>query len=152
MNIEYSVILALVAMLFWGVGDFFIQRNVRKIGNLESLAYIGIIGSIMLFPFVYNELGLLLTIENLALLSLLGVLVFISALFNFEALKKGKLSVIDVILELELPIVVLLSFIFLKEPLTLIQALIIGLLFIGIVFVAVERFSFKGLFKKLEKG
>jgi len=152
MNIEYSVILALVAMLFWGVGDFFIQRNVRKIGNLESLAYIGIIGSIMLFPFVYNELGLLLTIENLALLSLLGVLVFISALFNFEALKKGKLSVIDVILELELPIVVLLSFIFLKETLTLIQALIIGLLFIGIVFVAVERFSFKGLFKKLEKG
>ncbi len=52
MNIEYSIILAFVAMLFGGVGDFFIQRNVRKIGNLESLAYIGIIGALGLLPFV----------------------------------------------------------------------------------------------------
>lgn len=152
MIIEYSIILAFIAMLFWGVGDFLIQRNVRRIGNLESLAYIGIIGAIMLLPFVYDEFSLLMQRENLGLLLLLGLITFIGAWFNFEALKKGKLAVVDVILELELPVVVVFSIIYFKESLSLLQVVVMGALLIGVVLVALESLSLRDLFKRLEKG
>ena len=81
-------------MLCWGFGDFFIQRTTRKIGDVESLAYIGVIGIIGLLPFVLKDFSLLFSLKNLLLLVLLGVITFVVALFNFEALKDGKLSII----------------------------------------------------------
>src|SRR3989338_1458490 len=89
MDINLGVIFAFVAMFSWGIGDFLIQRSVRKVGDVEALAYIGIIGSVGLLPFIAGELPLLLLPGNLALMFGLGVVTFIAALFDFEALKKG---------------------------------------------------------------
>src|SRR3989344_8118184 len=130
MIFELSILFAFGAMLCWGIGDFLIQRSVRKIGDIEALAFIGIIGGVLLIPFIIGESDLLFSYSNLLLLILLGVITFIVALFNFEALKVGKLSVIDVVLELELPVTIILSFIFFKERLTGMQFLIIFLIFL----------------------
>src|SRR3972149_4886431 len=122
MALNLIIVFAFLAMLFWGFGDFFIQRSIRKVGNVETLAWIGVIGTIGLFPFVLKDIPLLLNPVNSVFIIGLGVITFIAAMFSFKALKDGKLSVVDVVLEVELPITIALSFIFLGETLTTKQA------------------------------
>jgi len=55
MAFETSILFAFAAMLSWGIGDFLIQRTVRKIGDLQTLTWIGIIGSIFLIPFAIKD-------------------------------------------------------------------------------------------------
>ncbi len=152
MPFEISILAAFGAMFFWGVGDFFIQRSTRKIGDTESLAFIGIIGALGLLPFVLPELPLFFTVQNIILLSFIGVVGFVVAMINFEALKEGKLSVIDVILEIELPITAMLGFMFFRESVSLILIAIISIIFIGTVLISVDSFSLKRNSKKIEKG
>jgi bacterial/archaeal transporter family protein len=150
MAVASSIIFAFCAMLCWGIGDFLIQRSTRKIGNIQALAWIGIIGTLGLLPFAYSEIGSIFNKDNIILLLSLGVIVYITALFNFEALREGKLSVIDVILELELPITIILCFVFLKETLTMTQLIVVSFVLLGIVLIATE--SFHHWKTRLEKG
>ena len=53
------ILLAFGAMISWGIGDFLIQKSTRKIGDIESLAWIGIIGSIILLPLALKDLHLI---------------------------------------------------------------------------------------------
>jgi drug/metabolite transporter (DMT)-like permease len=151
MAFELSILAAFGAMLCWGVGDFFIQRSTRNVGDFESLAFIGIIGSIIFFPFALSELHLLFSIQIIALLFFIGVFSFFPALLEFEGLKKGKLSVIDLVMTVELPLTVLLGILLFNEALSLLQFALILLIFLGIILVSVNSFS--NLFSfKLEKG
>lgn len=147
--IEPTLLAAFGAMLFWGLGDFLIQHSTRKIGNLESLAFISIIGTLGLFPFVLPELPP----KNPGLLLIIGAVTFLVSLVNFEALKQGKLSVVEVILGIELPITALLGFVFFGELISITQAALIFLILAGGATMAVDSFSFsRGLVTKLEKG
>ncbi len=150
MSFELGILFAFGAMLFWGLGDFLIQRTTRKIGWLEALTWIGIIGSIGLLPFVWKDIHLLLDWRNLILVVGLGILSFIAAKFAFEAFKEGKISVVDVVLEIELPVTIALSFFFLKESLTMIQMIIILFILCGMILIATK--SFNHLKAKVEKG
>ena len=152
MPFELSILATFGAMLSWGIGDFLIQRTVRKIGDLEALTFIGIIGSLALLPFVLKDLHFLLQTQNLIILLILGIITFLAAISDFEALKQGKLSVIEVILEIELPITIALGFIFFRETLTLVQAIIILLIFIGLILVATKSYHLKNFLKRLERG
>ena len=152
MVFEWGLLAAFGAMFSWGIGDFLIQKTVRKIGDLESLTYIGIIGSIVLLPFVLQDIDIVFTKSNLILLLILGIITFLVAIINFESLKQGKLSVIEVILELELPVTIALGFLFFKESLSLQQLIVIALIFIGLILVATRSSHWKNFFKRLEKG
>jgi len=113
------------------------------------LAFIGIIGSIGLLPFIIKDFSLLNQSNTLFLLTL-GVVTFIMAMFDFEALKKGKLSIINVVMETELPVTIALGFIFFAETLSFLQSIIIAFIFIGIVLIATKSFSHWK--RTLEKG
>lgn len=152
MFIEVGLIFAFLAMVCWGIGDFLIQRSSRKVGNVESLLFIGIIGLIGLLPLVWNDLSALLEWQNLLLIGFLGVLTFVAGLLDFEALKEGKLSVIEVVLEIELPVTIFLGLIFFGEALTGIQWGIISLIFIGIIMMAIKEHHLKNPRLFLEKG
>lgn len=39
MSIEIGIILAFLAMVFWGFGDFLIQRSTRTVGDAETLFF-----------------------------------------------------------------------------------------------------------------
>jgi len=149
MGIEVSLIFASAAMLCWGFGDFFIQKCTKKIGDIESLAFIGIIGAIIILPFAIKELPLI-SAYNLLILLIVSIVTFIAAILNFEALKEGKLSIIDVILEIELPITIILGFIFFKETLSYLQFLIIFFILLGIILIATK--SFRSWKLRLERG
>lgn len=150
MIIEISIIFAFCAMLCWAVGDFFIQHSTRRVGNIEIMAIIGIVGSIGLLPFVFSELKLLSSIQNLVLVSVLGIITFVMSVVDFEALKEGKLSVVEVILEIELPVTVVLSVIFFRESILLYQFGIMLIMLLGLILIATKSFSHWKA--KLERG
>jgi len=154
MTFEFVLLAAFAAMLCWGVGDFLIQRTVRKVGDLETLFFIGLIEFVGLFPFVLGDWQLLFSIPNLLVLSLLGVITFIGAMFTFEAFKKGKISVVETVIEFELPVTIIIGFILFREVLTLWQILLIIPVFIGILLMAIGSASKKpqNPFEGIEKG
>ena len=112
MDIQLSVLFAFGALIFWAAGDFLIQKSVRKIGVVESLFVISLVGSVMSFPFVWNDFQKLFLPENIFLALLLGVVGYFAATLNFRALHDGKLAVVETVFELELPVAVLFGIIF----------------------------------------
>ena len=106
--------------------------------------------AIVLFPLILKDFNLIFTLPNLILLLVLGVITFVAAIFDFEALKIAKLSTADIIMELELPITISLGYIFFREGLSIMQFVIISLIFIGIILVATESFAHWKI--KWEKG
>ncbi len=152
MIFELSVLAAFGAMLCWGFGDFFIQRSTRESGDIESIAFIGIIGSVLLLPLVLSELPLLFSIPNLVFLAFIGIVTLAAALLNFEALKEGKLSVIEVIFEIELPVTVVLGLFFFGETLSTPQAAAILFILAGICLISLSSLSRQHYLKRFEKG
>ena len=147
-----GMIFAFSALASWGFGDFFIQKTARRIGSLKALFFIGAAGSAGLFPFVRNEI-MFLNKENLLLLSVLGVIVIIAGFFDFEALKEGKISIVEPIVSLELPLTVGLSMVLANETLSFIQLLLVGVVFVGIVLAITEHHTHLHYHKRIfEKG
>ncbi len=151
MAFELGILAAFGAMLCWGFGDFFIQRTTRKVGDIEALAFIGGLGALGLLPFMLGELPLLFSVPNLVLLAFVGFVTFVAAMFNFEALKKGKLCVVEVVLEIELPVTAMLGVLFFKETILPLQLLVMILVFVGIVLISSCSLSCNH-FKRFEKG
>jgi len=127
-----GILFAFIALVSWGFGDFFIQKTTRVIGSWKALFFIGIVGLVGLFPFVKNDLASLNS-ANLLLLGVLSIVVVFAALFDFEALRQGKIAIVEPIIGLELPITVGLSLTLAKEALSFLQLFLVGIVFIGIM-------------------
>jgi len=129
-----GILFALGAMIGWTLADFFIQKTVRKVGSMKALMYIGVVALILLFPFVYKEIPALFSSpRDIIILSLGGLVMFAAALFDFEALKRGKLSIVEPLYGAEVPISVGLSIGLWGEYLSLVQIILISVIFVGIM-------------------
>ena len=147
-----GVLAALAAMICWGIGDFLIQKATRKLGDIESIFFIGFLGSVALFPFIYNDLPNIFSNTNLLwTLIFLGFTMLIVSIVNFQSLKEGKIAIVEPILETELPITIFLAFIVLQEKLSLLQILLAALVFAGIILISVSKIKIKSK-QILEKG
>jgi drug/metabolite transporter (DMT)-like permease len=146
---DTKILLAFIPFVFWALGDFFIQKTTRKIGVIRSLFYIGITSSIFALPFVYKEL-LSITISDFGILTMLGMVTFIYAIFLFRAFKVGKLSVVESIVALELPLTVGFSAALLGEKLNPTEILLFFVICFGIFLATFKVRIHKKLF--LEKG
>lgn len=145
-----SILLAFGAMIGWGIGDFLIQKTIKAVGALETLCWITLFSSLLLLPVVWPNLKELNLYQWLVLTGL-GLVNFASGFIHFQALKIGKLSVVETILSIELPLTILLGIIFFREILTARQIALMISLFIGIILVSV---NFERIYKRdfLEKG
>lgn len=56
MTTTVGIGLAFVAMLCWGIGDFWIQKSARKVGDVEALFFITAFGALTLSPFAYKNI------------------------------------------------------------------------------------------------
>ena len=150
---QIGIGLSFVAMLCWGFGDFLIQKSARKIGDWEALFFITLFGAVILAPFAYkNAIAALAgSGEELLVLALLCVILFFAAMLDFEALRVGKLAVIEPIWSFEVPVAAVLSFFILFERIDLAQTILIVALLVGLAFVSLrKKFDFKKLL--LERG
>ena len=148
-----GILFALAAMFFWGFGDFLIQRSTRKFGNWETLFLISFVGVAILLPLVVEDIVDLFSAGDPPLLLLFGAsaILFVAAIMEFEALRRGKIFVVEPTWSLEIPVSAVLAFVILDESLTAVQSLLIGALIVGLFLI-----SYKGkVFSKkffLEKG
>lgn len=149
-----GVILALGAMLCWAFGDFYIQKTAKTVGIWKALLYITLAGTIVLFPFIDQEIPTLLNnLGHLVLLTIAGIILFIAAVFDFKGLYEGKFSVIEPVLGIELPITILLSILIWNERPTLMQGMIMFFVFVGITLAVTIRHHHLHLHKRMfEKG
>ena len=149
-----GILFALGALVCWGVGDFLIQKSTRKAGSIASLFYICALASIFLLPFIKNDLiNLFANRYNLALLLITGITAFFAGLFYFQALERGKISIVEPILSIELPITAGLGVIILNEHVNIYQAFFIILIFIGIVLaITKEKYHLHYHKRLFEKG
>lgn len=147
-----GILFAFVALVCWGFGDFFIQKTTRVVGTAKALFFIGIVGFVGLFPFIRNDLASLDATDAL-LLGFLGLIVIGPHFLVLEALRKGKIAIIEPIIGLELPITVALSVGIAKEVLTPPQFFLIGTVFTGIMLAIMARpVHFRSGDSVLEKG
>lgn len=152
MNITVGIGLAFVAMLCWGFGDFLIQKSTRKLGDWETLFLITFLGAIMLLPFVWRDIApVFVWGDQLKILLIAGLVLFIAALLEFDALKRGKLAVIEPIWSFEVPAAAMMAFIILGERITLFQILLIALLVICLFLVSFKEKTFNKKFF-MERG
>jgi transporter family protein len=152
MDAFIGVLLALAALVSWGVADFLIQRSARLVGSAKTMFLIGITLVIGLLPFVYQDI-FRLSAEELTLLVLTGVALTVASLFDFEALKAGKMAVAEPIIGLETPITVVFAVLFIGEHLSTLQTLIIVGIVAGTVLIATERFVHLKYHRRIfEKG
>jgi drug/metabolite transporter (DMT)-like permease len=145
-----GILLAFTALLSWGLGDFLIQRSARQFGDWITLFYITAFGSIVLFPFIYQELATSLSLHA-ALLIATGFVILVAALLDLEALRVGKISVVEPMYALEIPVTAILAACVIHERLSIVQAIFIVTLMIGIVLISVRSTHYFKNFKP-EKG
>jgi drug/metabolite transporter (DMT)-like permease len=136
-----GVLCALGALVSWGVGDFLIQRSARKFGDTIALFFITAFGAFILLPFVWNEIIATVSSPNSLLILLItsGIILF-AALFDFEALRIGKISVIEPVYAFEVLITTTLASIVIQEKPNLFQFILIAGLLIGIFLVSTKSF------------
>ena len=149
-----GIFFAVGALISWGVGDFLIQRTTRKIGDWRTLFYIGLVAFVGLFPFVQNDVDILWEHpSDFVLIALGSIVMFFGALFDFEALKRGKIAIIEPLLALEVPITVGLSVTLWGETLSLTQSILIACVFFGIVLAVTIRHGHLHYHKRIfERG
>ncbi len=124
--------MAFLAMLCWGFGDFLIQKSVRKLGDWETLFVICAFGAVILLPFVWRDLPALFgNGRGVWILFLSSLILFVAALLDFEALKEGKLAVVEPIWSFEVPAAAILAFVILGERISWLQIILITLLIGG---------------------
>lgn len=142
MIIELGIILAFVAMLCWGFGDFFIQKSTRKFGDWETLFIITLAGAIILLPFVYKDIpGVFSSFDKrLLLLIASSIILLFAALFEFESLKQGKLSVVEPIWSMEIPVSAFLAFLLLKETISSLQIILVVSLILSLILVSLRSY------------
>lgn len=132
-----GVALAFVAMLGWGIGDFTIQKSTRKIGDLETIFVITLFGVIVLLPFAYTGIsGLFDDLKSLAILGGSGVVLLSAALFQLEGFKRGKISVLEPIMSLEILAASTLAFFFLGDRVSGGQIASILMLMVGLFLIS----------------
>jgi len=152
MNSTTGILFALGALVGWGFGDFSIQRTTRAIGRVRALFYIGITGTIVLLPFVWDEIPTALSdVAHWPLMLFLSLLILITALLNFKALKLGKLSVIMPIEGIELLVALTLTQTIGHERYALPAYGLMVVVIIGIALISVRSFN-KLKRTKWEKG
>lgn len=117
MDLSLGIACALVALVGWGLGDFFIQRATRASGVHETLFVITGASTILLLPFVWHD-AVAVTRFDVIILAVLSVITYAYAIAIFEAFREGKLSIVESVVGLELPLTVLLAVLFGGEKLS----------------------------------
>ncbi len=145
MSAELGILFAFFSLVCWGLGDFLIQKTTRKIGDWEALFIITAIGAVILLPFVTNEIRALFSFQDETFIILLGMssVLLMASMLDFEALKKGKIAIVEPVLALEVPITAFIAFAVVNEGLQALEIFLIVLLMIGLALISLKSHHFK---------
>jgi drug/metabolite transporter (DMT)-like permease len=139
MNTE-ALILAIIPLIGWGLGDVFGIFSSRKIGSYLTTFYqflFGIEISLLVLPFVwgdFSKITLPLLLGNLAI----GTLYVLANFFVNEGFKQSSASVVGIIIQSFPAVVLVLSALIFKDPLATSQVFWVIIVFTGIFLCSVD--------------
>lgn len=139
-----GIIFAFIALFSWGIGDFLIQRSARKFGDAIAIFFVTSFASVILLPFVWKEfLSLFNPLQSTTLLILLAAtaVILAASIAAFEALRVGKISIIEPVYAFEIIVTVILGYTIIQESLSFFQILLIVFLTAGIFLISVKSFA-----------
>jgi drug/metabolite transporter (DMT)-like permease len=134
-----GIITGLVAMLCWGIGDFFQSKYTKKIGAIKSMFTFNAIGLIFIIPFViYGYLNnLFIFTQSSITLVIVSSLIYVAGSFFFlRCFEIGDLAVVSPITSAYSIITTALAAVLLSEILPWHKYLAIVLSIIGIFFIS----------------
>jgi len=156
-----ATLAGLCGMLGWGFGDFFAKKTIDVVGDMVTLAWAHFAGLVLMSglclielqkPSVFGQQGGVLpqTAKDWAGLAFFGALQAIVYFFVYRAFAVGKVSLLNPVFSTYSGFVVLLSVLIFGETLHVSQALVLALVFVGVLLMSIEqdsaalrRFSFK---------
>ncbi len=137
-----GIFFAFIALFAWGFGDFLIQKSARKLGEWASLFFIVLVGAVALLPFVYKDLRIVFSsYKDLLLLMLVSIILLFVAILDFKALRKGKISVIEPVFALEVPVTATMAALLLKEGLNFWQIFLVAVLVASIFSISMKSLT-----------
>ncbi len=139
-----------LAIIGWGFGDFLIQRSVRTIGDWEALFFITLVATVALLPFVVHEISILSSFDILVLVGT-SLVILVAALFDFAALRVGKMSIIEPVYAMEVPITIAFTTLIIGELLSPKQIVLVLALLAGVFLVSNKHLS-RIHMRTLERG
>ena len=145
MDISHGIIFGIIAMIGWGLADFFAAIAVRKAGTFTVYFWSAMISAVFflsLAPFFGIPV---ISWTAVALLLFASLLTVISWLAFYKGFQVGKVSVVSPIALSWPAITVILSITLLKESLTLIQASGVALTIAGGIMVSFKLSDIKKL-------
>jgi uncharacterized membrane protein len=153
-----NIYLSLVPLFSWALGDFFIQKSSRAMSGARTLFYLCVFSTFFFLPWV--DVRGVFQNENFYFLIFTGIFGFIYAITLFQAFKIAKLSVVESVIAMELPLTVFLATTFSGETISSRNFFILSLIFIGILFTVSKENIFARITKHfkarkkmlLEKG
>ena len=145
MEISLGIIFGIVAMIGWGVADFFVAKAVRKTSVFKTFFWSQIIG-LVLFIIVFSSFFSfpLLSFNASGIILIAGFLSTVAYLSFYKGLKIGKVSIVSPIAASWAAITVILSLLFLHEALKMHQITGAGLAILG---AALASFKLHDLMK-----
>lgn len=135
----------LAGMFGWGLADFFAKKTIDRIGDVQTLAWAGIFGSLAYIPaFFYNNKvnGTFLELPSdgtfWILLVFFGVLQAAVYLFAYNGFGKGQIAILGPVFSTFTGIVAVISILFLGEESTPLRMLMLAVIFVGILLLSLD--------------
>src|SRR3989338_2309069 len=134
MALSLGILFGIIAMLSWGVADFFAAKSVRKSGVFKTYFWIqaislAVYSLIFLLFFEFPAISLM-TFALIVICAFIGIT---SVMSFYKGLQVGIVSIISPIGASYAAVTVILSLIFLNETLTAFQVIGISLVILGAI-------------------
>jgi drug/metabolite transporter (DMT)-like permease len=140
-----AILAGLGGMLGWGFADFFAKKTIDVIGDVQSLAWAGVFGTVAFIPALFYQSSALHIpfslpsgIEQWFWIALFGVLQAAVYLFAYNGFAKGQVAVLNPIFSSFAGWVALISILFLGETVSVSRIASLIIIFLGVMFVSVD--------------
>lgn len=133
-----GILYALLGMTAYGLSDVFLKAQINQFTQSLILFVRGVLISIVLGSFVLFYPTPIPASPLLFFTIALGIAGFIPVYFYLSAIKKGNLSIVAPIAKSAVIITVVLSLLFLNERLNNIQAILIGVIILGVLLLSMN--------------
>ncbi len=141
MAFEIGVLLAIGALVFWGIEELFLKESISKIGIHSTLllnTITGIFVDFFLIFIAFSSSIVLISATSFWIVFFVGFFLYIEYIFFYKALQKQELSLISALDETWILVSIPIAIFLFGEFLTPIHAFAIGIALLGAFFISVN--------------
>ncbi len=149
MALDLGILLAVTAMLSWGIADFLAKKAIDKVGYKTSLVLNQTVALVpaVIFAILFFKLPPL-SIGLVGVTVVAGISGIFGYIFLYRGFQKGNVSVVSPITASWSVITILLAFFLFQETLTPLQIIGVVAVFIGVFFASTNFAELKTSLKK----